>query len=234
MLSDTMIFKKTITVFFLLCLGCNTISVDQPSDHTLNSNKISIMLFGDAVNKMSASYVGFKAVRNYKKTGNDVIAADSIYYTGDTLVLEILSIDSTRAIIKEYVSSNHSPNTGHQCTYSLTLRNDSLIPGGGFDSSILTFPRFFSQYLPPSTDLPLISMETMFHYLHVSSNFAQVQSVSVNGETYPMLHGFFNLKELAVDGAGFYVLYHNSTGIVRIFTYGLMFPSGTGWDLIKS
>lgn len=234
MFSSTMIIKKAISPFFLICLGCNMVSVDQPSDHSVSTNKISVSLFGDAENKMAARYIGFKAVRNYKSTGNDVSATDSIYYTGDTLVLEILATDSTQAIVKEYVSSTHSPHAGHQCTYSLTLRNDSLIPGGGFDSSILTFPRLFSQFLSPSADLPLITMETMFLSSHSFLHFAQVQSVKIEEKTYPMLYGFFSLKELTADGAGWYVLYHPSTGIIRIFTYGLMFPVGSGWDLIKS
>jgi hypothetical protein len=216
--------------------GCNNVNVDKLPDQSLNNSRIATALFGASGTKTTARYAGFEAFIIYTKSGNNTVnAADSIHYTGDTLVLEILTADSVQAQIREYISSQKGPHVGHQCTYTLTLLNDSLKAGNGADSSILTFARFFPpQFAVPNDSLPLITMETMFFLPIDSLNFfAKVQSIKVLDIEYPMLYGSFSLSELTSDGAACYVLYYPSYGIVRVFTYGLMFPGGSGWDLIR-
>lgn len=234
MLSRKQLVKKSIclSLLVLIFICCNPTSVEQPEDHSsVVSNTIKEAFFGNA-EKKAAKYIGFTAVPVYKSTENGITVSDSILYTGDTLILELLSSDSIHVKFREYVSSRNSPHTGHQCTYSLLLKNDSLIPDSSFDSSILTFSRIFTQSISPETNQPLITMESIFlppDPLH----FAQVQSIQIGNEYYPMLNGFFNLRGLNVDGPGMYVLYLPTDGIIRLFTYGLMFPSGFGWDLLK-
>jgi hypothetical protein len=183
--------------------------------------------------------------RMFEGSGYRDPSSASMSYTGDTLVVELVTDSMSGGwLLKEYFTDGSI--TSAKIVYQkdavytpVTITPNSITI---LQDSTTTFPSngsllFYNQV--QSLDLQLLTQEKVVLQSWTTKGFmgnigmGYTENALINGFTYPRLNVIRDDTEMAVDGPGFTIIYSKTDGIVRTTIANAWTSTGFGFDLIK-
>jgi hypothetical protein len=186
--------------------------------------------------------------------GSNYAAEDDFFYTGDTLILEVLEVKENRYLISESITDGSNMKQENNDYYDWwgdknevhlnywTVKNDSLIfePSAGYlrshflghdhinGNSAFPYPNLNLKELD-SEEVEITGWKTSVFYMERDSMFF-TRNYSLFDNEYERLNVAIYNKQLGSDGLGYTYIYNTEEGIIKSSRYLFFTKSGIGWD----